>query len=161
MNQWQQEKQNSEGNSFLEDCSLFNGLPKVSMSNWNAKPASVLVDMNSKARPMPKPDKRELSNFLHELGRKHHDQIPLDSIFSRLEGHGIVPLQEDGSKWSGFLLGNKECGHPEANNQRCAFRLALRNPDGTWQLLKEVVILLWCVIGRSPNPRYEVVTYVS
>lgn len=134
------------------------GIPKVS-SFSNIDPNRILVDMGVRGSPLPKSDKNEISNFLGEVGRKYWDYIPLKEIFEKLNHHGIVPLQEDGTRWSGFLCGNKECGAPGSENQRANFRLAFRKPNGLWTLSSNCLVLLWCQM--SVSKRYEIVTYVS
>jgi hypothetical protein len=37
---------------------------------------------------------------------KYYSQIPLDKIFELIKENGGLPVQEDGTEWSGFL-----CGH--------------------------------------------------
>lgn len=36
----------------------------------------------------------------------YFEEIPLNAIFGVLEKHGVVPLQEDGTKWEGMLMGS-------------------------------------------------------
>jgi hypothetical protein len=39
------------------------------------------------------------------VGRKYWQHIPLDDIFAKLRENGLEPVQEDGTPWSGMLLG--------------------------------------------------------
>lgn len=43
-----------------------------------------------------------------DVGRKYHPHIPIDDIFSKIRENGFEPLQEDGTSWSGMLLGKSE-----------------------------------------------------
>jgi hypothetical protein len=139
------------------------GLPKVS-SFKSIDPNRILVDMEARGRPLQKTDKNEISKFLGDVSRKYWDHIPLQEIFDKLDSHGVVPLQEDGTRWQGMLLGDKECGSPGSETQRAHFRLAFRQPDGKWTLSSNCILLLWCrLFGRENaiDKRYEIVTYVS
>ena len=146
---------------FLDENDLSLGIPFVSKFASNIDPNLILVDLGSKAIPMPRSDRTEISRFLSDLCKKKHDSIPLGEIFGRLEGHGIVPIQEDGTRWSGFLIGGNECGSEEARKQTCIINLAIIGEDGKWEPLKEGLVVYWCVISSYPKKRYEVVAYVS
>lgn len=45
---------------------------------------------------------RELDS---QVSSRLHEQVPLSLIFDVLERRGLVALQEDGTPWSGMLLG--------------------------------------------------------
>ncbi|MCK9433833.1 MAG: hypothetical protein M0R32_03205 [Candidatus Cloacimonetes bacterium] len=144
-----------------EGINVARGVPKVSLASWNVDPNRVLVDMNEKGVPIPTSDRRAITDFLHDVGRKYWEYIPLDEIFKMLEGHGIVPLQEDGTRWSGWLLGDKECGSPGSEDQRTLFQLAIRQPDGLWALSKNGILITWCTLNGTGTKKYEIVSYVS
>ncbi len=151
---WPKELKSPEG------LKLASGLPRTSAA-FNITPGKVLVDMSKKGIPIPKSDKNEISKFLHEVGRKYWTYIPVKEIFDMLESHGIVPVQEDGTKWSGLILGDKECGHPECINQRTVFQVAIRQPDGLWALSKNGIFMAWCTLWGTGSKKYEIVSYVS
>lgn len=46
-----------------------------------------------------------VNKFLSDLGKTYHAAIPLDAIFKTLHDNGFDPQQEDGTPWSGLLLG--------------------------------------------------------
>ena len=51
--------------------------------------------------------RRAVANEIHQILKPtHFDSIPLDDIQNGLEAHGLTLLQEDGTKWAGWLLGN-------------------------------------------------------
>jgi hypothetical protein len=39
------------------------------------------------------------------ISANYHSQIPLDAIFSLIKENGGMPVQEDGTEWSGLLCG--------------------------------------------------------
>jgi hypothetical protein len=64
-------------------------------------------DMEHSAPAYLKPQvKTNINNSLFSIGT-YHDAIPLDKIFDVLKAHGIVPLQEDNTEWSGLLIGRE------------------------------------------------------
>ncbi len=58
---------------------------------------------------MPKTSNRKrldkINKRLHAMGTVYHDAIPLDRIQHILDSNGFLTIQEDGTEWSGFLLG--------------------------------------------------------
>lgn len=118
----------------------------------------ILVDMNSKRYPMPAKAKKSINRQLHALGN-YHEEIPLDTIFNALEEFDITPLQEDGTKWSGMLIGGGECGSDASQEQYANFELAMWQPDGSHILLKNGLYLTWCTMPSGK--KYEIVTYIS
>jgi hypothetical protein len=57
-----------------------------------------MVKINEKIR-------KAVNNRLYTLSKVRHPSIPLDDMFKALEDNGLTPIQEDGTKWSGFLCG--------------------------------------------------------
>lgn len=55
--------------------------------------------------------RRAVNLFLNELGKKYHDAIPLNRICQNLEKNGFLLLDEDGTPWSGFLVGSQGEAH--------------------------------------------------
>ena len=56
--------------------------------------------------PIKKKINKELINLTTPKGKTFYfRQIPLQDIWAILEKYGIVVLQEDGTKWDGFLTG--------------------------------------------------------
>jgi hypothetical protein len=120
----------------------------------------VQVDFNQRARSLPSFIRSKINNRLHQLG-SYHNQIPLQTIFDILEEYHVIPLQEDGTKWSGFLLGEAPCGTPESHNQNAHFPLGIQVPDGSYQIATSFLHLSWCIISEHPRKRYEIVCYVG
>jgi hypothetical protein len=140
---------------------ISSGIPRVTAASHSLDPNKPIVSMTGKEVTMSKSDQNEINNYLHSLGATRHDSVPIGQIFDNMRMHGVVPVQEDGTPWSGFLMGNKECGTEEARKQNCIIRLAVRQADGTWGLSRRTLSLSWCVTHYSPNAKYEVVAYVS
>ena len=87
---------------------------------------------------------------------KYYDSIPLHEYFAVLRAHNIVPLQEDNTMWSGFLVGEQgnariEIAPFESGVNRDG--LAFYNPFSN-----AMFILSWY---RMPSNRYEVSAYIS
>jgi len=107
----------------------------------------VVKDMHSYGRIDPKVLKtaqKELYKFMSE-NRDHFKDIPLDKIFSILKRNGITPVQEDGTEWSGFLMGN---------NSNCTIDLAY---DG--KLIRHMLVLTWYKYNETGT--WEVISYIS
>ena len=49
--------------------------------------------------------RKQINKVLTEISRKKYDTIPIDEIFDVVEKYGLVPLQEDNTRWEGMLLG--------------------------------------------------------
>lgn len=45
---------------------------------------------------------RDLNRLLETI---YFDHVPINDIFAVLERHGVVPIQEDYTRWSGILAG--------------------------------------------------------
>lgn len=116
-----------------------------------------LVDMGGKRKSLSPSVKSKINKMIHALGN-FHKEIPLDQIFTICGQNGVVVIQEDGTKWSGFLMGNGECGSDKAVNQRADFDLAVKLEDGTYVPANNMLHMTWCVMGSG---KYEVVAYIS
>jgi hypothetical protein len=82
----------------------------------------------------------------------------LQGIFDALKVEGIVPLQEDGTEWSGFLAGGAECGSDETRHQVANIDLGIQR-DGQLLLVPNTSLYIsWCVMQSG---KYEVIAYVS
>jgi len=52
--------------------------------------------------------KRKANAYLSDVCKKYYPKIPVQEIFGTLRRNfGIVPLQEDGTAWEGFLTGEE------------------------------------------------------
>lgn len=125
--------------------------------NMNPNAPNFAVDIRGKSKSIPANIKRKLNNALHDLGN-YHVKIPNEQIFNICKQNGVVPLQEDGTEWSGFLLGNAECGSEKAKNQRVNFELAFKTEEGIYIPANNVLSLSWCTMNSG---KYEVVCYIG
>jgi hypothetical protein len=88
-----------------------------------------------------KTQKDNVNKQLNALGKNYFSSIPLNLIFSIVEiGFESKIIDEDGTPWSGLLLGN---------NSHTTFDIRDR---------KYVLFLSWY---RMPSGNYEIVAYVS
>lgn len=85
-----------------------------------------------------------VNDYLHSIGLEYHNAIPLDDIFSVLRANGFEPVQEDGTAWSGLLLGKDGTA-----------RIELKNAGGPTRWL----VLTWHKMQVSG--RFELVGYIS
>ena len=85
--------------------------------------------------------------------------IPLSDIFDILEKYGIVALQEDDTKWSGFLLGGV------SRTEQVNFTLGFMNTKydlhglDTYQQVKNAMLVL--TYYKMGSGKYEVIAYIS
>lgn len=111
------------------------------------------VDMNQRGISNPVL-KRQLQKIVADILKPNFfDKIPLQQISDAFKSLNVRMLQEDGSDWSGLLLGGKDCGDPRASDQRVTIPLAYAG-----QMLKAYLILSWC---RMPSGKTEVTGYIS
>jgi hypothetical protein len=83
--------------------------------------------------------KNQINKSLSNLGT-YHVEIPLTAIFEIVSKKAGEVVQEDGTKWSGFLCG--ESGQATFDISGVKFHLFL-----SWY--------------QMPSGRYEITTYVS
>jgi len=83
----------------------------------------------------------ELATFC----KTYYDQIPLTEIFDILKKNNIIVIQEDGTPWSGFLMGN---------NSSTTFDLKI---DGK-NIENSILSLSWY---KMENGRFEINAYLS
>lgn len=122
-------------------------------------PDEIILNLSAKPRSVPPKVRRKVTDKLHALTSGYLDDIPLAEIFAALDDHGLIPLQEDGTRWAGMLLGNAEAGTERANDQRASIALAYA-PAGHPELpvlAPYWLHLTWCTVGS----RYEVVAYLN
>lgn len=114
------------------------------------------IDMRGRKFAVPSNLKSKAIRILHEFGRNYHNNFP--DIFEALGSIGIIVLQEDGTRWSGMIGSQGECGSEKANNAP-PIRLQLAaNIDGTYQLCKNDLIMAICTM---PSGKLEIVAYLS
>lgn len=120
------------------------------------------VKSSGRASAVPGPIKTRLKNQLHEIGQKSWPYIPLKEIMWTIKKNGLMALQEDGTEWSGMLGGAKECGSPEAVNQRATFPLAMMSPEDcdTMIMTNTAIQMSWCARRYDPL-MFEIVIYMG
>jgi hypothetical protein len=123
----------------------------------NLKPSDVLVNPSGRPRAVGQAAKNRANRRIHDLTSGLRDAIPLQGMFNALADNGMIPVDEDGTQWSGMLLGGRECGDPEAASQRADIALAAVLPDYSVAPANVMLHVLWCKIGN----RYEVTAYVG
>lgn len=129
--------------------------------NINPNEPNFAVDLRLGTRPIPPNSRKKINDAIHDLGN-FHESIPLDEIFSICEANGVVVLQEDGTKWSGMLMGGAECGSEKARNQFALFDLAVKNDHGEYVPSSHAMNLSWCKMGNAlRSDKYEIVCYVN
>ncbi len=116
----------------------------------------LMVDMASDRKSIPSNIKRVLNHEIHAIGN-YHSQIPLDKIKEILKTNSVIMVQEDGTPWSGFLMGKAECGTEDAKKQYADIDLAFKK-DNNYILSNNTLHVSWCLM---PSGRYEVVCYIS
>jgi hypothetical protein len=89
-------------------ASLYEELSRMHVLNESMDMGAPIMMREDKATNRIDPaTKKNINRELHELMKPtYFAEIPLDDIFAVLEKNGVVPLQEDGTKWSGMLLGD-------------------------------------------------------
>jgi len=104
--------------------------------------------------------KRRIQKGLAEVTKGlHADGVPIDKIVKVLTNEYVFPIQEDGTKWSGFLLGSKECGTEESRNQQADIPLVATTKNGSFALTTSYLHISWCTLHNSN--KFEVVCYIS
>lgn len=117
-----------------------------------------MVDMNAKPNPMPSKLKNTLQNEVHRILKPtYFEQIPLKDIFDVFAANGVMAVQEDGTKWSGMLVGGKGCGEDGAESQRADIELAIKNGPW-WKITTSALSITWC---KMPSGKMEVIGYIS
>lgn len=90
------------------------------------------------------------------IDKKYFSNIPLDEIFDACKKVGYVPLQEDYTEWSGFLVGPEGMEH---------FMLGdISQPvDQKWgiQYVPVKNSVLWLSWRKMEFGKYEIISYVS
>jgi hypothetical protein len=107
---------------------------------------------------LPANIKKKLNNSIYNVTNDYYDQIPINEIFNILKSQNVVPLQEDGTEWSGMLIGGAECGSDEARSQVANFPLAQRVGEELVPFSNAELMLMWC---KMSSGRYEIISYVS
>lgn len=106
-------------------------------------------------------DRKKINTDLQKILKPtYFDQIPLDKMFKVLEKHRLVPLQEDNTYWSGFLLGGVK--DTEMVNFNLGWKEEYREERGMKRYMavpNSVLTMTYYKMPQSGN--YEVIGYVS
>ncbi len=97
--------------------------------------------------------KKKINDKLYSITKGYHEKIPLDKIFDILYSNNIIPLQEDNTEFSGFLVGIK------ADN--VLFTLAPKESEinKVYRPFKNVALhMSWYQMSSG---RYEVIAYLG
>jgi len=124
--------------------------------NINPNLPNFAVDTRVRPKPIQEKIKTKLNKLIHNLGN-FHDKIPLQTILNICKKENVVAIQEDGTLWSGFLFGEKECGSEEAKNQRSRFLLSIKIED-EYIISQNHLHMSWC---KMPSNKFEIISYIS
>lgn len=124
--------------------------------NQNPDESNFAVDLVGIKRSLGK-FKSKINNEIHALGN-FFVQIPLEQIWAILKRYNAIVLQEDGTKWSGFVTTQGDCGSEQANRTgSMRFDLAVKTDSGYF-ISTNALIMSVCTM---PSGKLEVVAYVS
>jgi len=106
--------------------------------------------MNRKQTVINSNNRKKINIFLYSLSRNIYGFIPLYKIIEFLDQLGYTLIQEDNTKFQGFLCGSEG---------RASINIG-RNPDenGFYQQVNNVLMLSWY---RLVSGKYEINSYVS
>lgn len=102
--------------------------------------------------------KNKVQKSIYAIAKGWHSRIPIGEIFDALFEYGLIPIQEDGYRWEGMLIGGHECGSEGARNQFANLPTVARDANGKWALTTSYLHLTWC---KMHGGKYEVVCYLS
>ena len=104
--------------------------------------------------PLRKKINKDLTNLTSLKNKtQYFDNIPLQTISNILEKHGIRILQEDNTKWSGFLMGNS------SNTKFSVGYIQTKDNRNIYTPIENTFLILsW---HKMSSGRYEIVTYIS
>lgn len=96
---------------------------------------------------------RKISKILKPT---YFDKIPLEDIFDVLEEHGLVPLQEDNTYWSGILAGGVK------KTEQMTINLGWKDTEQNKQYQPVSNAMLSLSYYKMPKSgKYEVIAYVT
>lgn len=136
--------------------------------NQNPDESNFAVDLSSKPKTLGR-IKNKINNEIHALGN-YFQQIPLQQIMDIFKKYNVVMLQEDGTKWAGFVTSQGECGSEEARKGQMTFDLAMKLDQGSidenGDYVKETKYvrcnhMLSMSVCTMSSGRLEMVAYVS
>lgn len=102
-------------------------------------------------------DRRKLGKeFSVEKFGTYYDEIPLDKIEKILNQYGCILLQEDGTRWSGFMCGAS--GHCSIEIGYTESMFMMNGMKAYIPFDNAMLCLAWYKVDNS---RYEITLYVS
>jgi len=124
--------------------------------NQNPDEPNFAVDLAGTKRSMGS-SKGKINNEIHSLGN-YFLQIPTDQIWAILKKYNVIVVQEDGTKWSGFIGPQGECGSDKARDAgSMRFDLAVKIGD-SYVISTNSLIMTVCTM---PSGKLEVIAYIS
>lgn len=127
--------------------------------NTDPEAPDFMVPLDGKHKSLTNGIKGRANRAIHDLGN-YHEQIPLTEIFNILKEQKVIVLQEDGTKWSGMIGSQGECGSDKATKQGSMhFELAWL-PEGSAEYVVANNYLIMAVCTMESN-RLEVIAYIS
>lgn len=142
------------GDSLLKKPLQASKIPNTQSVNPDAR--DFAVELGTGGKSIPSSIKKSINKEIHAMGN-YHQQIPISEIFSILRKYHVVPLQEDGAVWSGFVTSQGDCGSEKATQGPMQFDLA------TLEGAEYVCSSNWLIMSACtmPSGRMEIVAYVS
>jgi hypothetical protein len=86
-----------------------------------------------------------INDTLRDLSTKLHSDFPLKQIFDACKKEGVIPIDEDGNEWEGFITGREG-----------RTTISLKNAQG--EIDNCVLVLTWY---KHDTGRYEITVYLS
>lgn len=100
---------------------------------------------------------KELTNLTSPKNKtKYFNSIPLTDIFNILKKYGVIVIQEDGSEWSGFLIGRSSTTHFDV-----ASIDTKNNTIGKSTYTPYTNTMLNLQYHKMQSGKYEIVVYMS
>ena len=122
--------------------------------NTDPSQTDFAVALESQGKTIPQSIRKRINKEIHGLG-SYFVQIPIDRIDEILQRNNVVMLQEDGTRWSGYVTTQGECGDVKSGPMQ--FDLAWKLND-EYILSNNYLIMTACTM---PSGKIEVVAYVS
>lgn len=121
--------------------------------------ANILETRSAKKPKLPANIKKKISTELNKKINKqtYFPKIPLSTIFSILEKHGVIAIQEDGTKWSGILMGGVK------QTEQVYFDIAdssIKDERGFYTPYSNAMLSM-SFYKMPSSGNYEIVTYIS
>lgn len=136
--------------------------------NQNPDESNFAVDLSGKRKSLGK-IKNKINNEIHALGN-YFQRVPLQELINIFKKYNVVMLQEDGTKWAGFVSTQGECGSEEARKGMMKFDLAMKLEMGSldeeggyvnevkYVMCNNILAMSVCTMSSG---RLEMVAYVS